>query len=97
MSNYYDWDGNPIDGVMEWAKKCEDPDYKRVALDRVGDKEVSTVWLGLDHNFGNGPPLIFETMVFGDDGEEDVRRYSTKDEAERGHARIVASLRGGRG
>jgi hypothetical protein len=27
---------------------------------------VSTVFLGLDHNFGmNGPPILFETMVFG--------------------------------
>jgi len=27
---------------------------------------VSTVFLGLDHNFSSkGPPVVFETMVFG--------------------------------
>lgn len=25
---------------------------------------ISTVFLGLDHNFGKGLPLLFETMVF---------------------------------
>lgn len=25
---------------------------------------VSTVFLGIDHSFGFGPPLLFETMVF---------------------------------
>lgn len=62
---------------------------------------VSTVFLGLDHNFtGKGPPLLFETMLFqqpdasgfgeGRGEEIDCRRYSTWDEAERGHAEIVA-------
>ena len=60
---------------------------------RPAGRRVSTVWLGLDHSFGReGPPLIFETMLFERDSwsEEDVARHSTLEEAEAGHRRMVA-------
>ena len=41
---------------------------------KVGEIKVSTVFLGVDHNFSDtGDPILFETMVFGDklDGEMD--------------------------
>lgn len=50
--------------MEEVSRLFSDMDYKRVALTEIGPYVVSTVWIGLDHNFGNGPPLIFETMVF---------------------------------
>jgi len=51
---------------------------------------VSTVFLGLDHNFsGYGPPILFETMIFGGPYNTYQERYRTWDEAERGHARAV--------
>ena len=32
----------------------------------IGNVRVSTIFLGLDHNvFGDRPPELFETMVFG--------------------------------
>jgi hypothetical protein len=46
---------------------------------------VSTVFLGLDHSFGEGPPQLFETMIFGGEHDEYQERYSTWDEAEAGH------------
>lgn len=55
--------------------------------------EVSTVFMPIDHGFGyDGPPIVFETMIFGGvfDGYQD--RYSTWAEAERGHARAIAML-----
>ena len=56
-------------------------------------KWVSTVFLGIDHNFwGKGKPLIFETMVFPnkiDLDELDMDRYSTWGEAEKGHKKMV--------
>jgi hypothetical protein len=53
-------------GLLEWAKLMEDPHYKIVSQTELEDGTViSTVWLGVDHNFGGkGPPIIFETMVF---------------------------------
>jgi len=53
---------------------------------------VSTVWLGLDHCFGDGPPVIFETMVFTTKeslDDLDCKRYSTEAEALAGHAKMV--------
>lgn len=70
----------------------QDWDYKRVALHEDGEKRrVSTVWLGIDHSFGDGgPPIIFETMVFGYEGWDDFQlRYATEDEAKTTHDEVV--------
>ena len=84
-------EGNPL-SLMQWAELYEKPAGRRVARTVVSDGvDVSTVLLGLDHRFGgDGPPIIFETMVFGGplDGEQD--RYATRAEAEAGHAAMVA-------
>jgi hypothetical protein len=67
-------------------------DTKHIALDEINGKRISTVWLGLNHNYFGGKPLIFETMVFGERGghEEYMDRYSTWDEAVEGHKKAVA-------
>lgn len=81
------------DDVLTWARWFEQIDNRTVDQTRVsGDCFVSTVFLGLDHRFiGNGPPLVFETMVFGGpvDFDESQRRYSSWDDAEIGHKMIV--------
>ena len=78
--------------VLHWAEWFETAN--RIVKQTVfaNGTRVSTVFLGIDHSFSNGPPLLFETMVFGGPyhGEED--RYTTWDEAEAGHAAIVARL-----
>lgn len=51
---------------------------------------VSTVFLGIDHNFGDGAPLLFETMIFGGKHNEYQRRYATWTEAEAGHKHAVS-------
>ncbi len=77
--------------LMTWARWFETANEKRqLAKTPVHEATVSTVFLGLDHNFGtNGPPLLWETMIFGGphDGYQD--RYSTRDEALTGHAKAV--------
>jgi hypothetical protein len=79
--------------LQEWAASYETrASDKRVAETTLPNgRWVSTVWLGLDHSFRSGPPLIFETMVFpnqGDMGDLDCDRYSTEAEALAGHARL---------
>jgi len=54
--------------------------------------KVSTVFLGLDHQYGDGPPLIFETMVFGGELDGQMERYSTWEEAETGHKQWVGKV-----
>jgi hypothetical protein len=92
---YYDRDGQPIT-MEEWAEKFEAMEYKVVRQTRVGNMEVSTIWLGLDHGFGfvaNQPPLIFETMIFGGDHDSDQWRFYTETEARAHHKMIVRELR----
>lgn len=83
-----------------WGKWFQTFD-RRVAFDRVGPAEVSTVFLGLDHNFSGGAPILFETLVFApnEDGERvgvetSMIRYATKEEAMAGHQEVVMFLRG---
>ena len=82
--------------MLEWAEWSEkDRENKRVALTKVDEHtEVSTVFLGLDHNFSeSGPPLIFETMVFGGVMGEECDRYSTWDQAVAGHEAMLARVK----
>lgn len=89
MGDYYDQDGKPIE-MFEWARLFEDNDSRKIGSDKRGDILVSTVWLGLDHQWGDGPPLIFETMIFGGEHDEEQWRYSTREEAEAGHKAACA-------
>ena len=91
---WYDRQGNSVNN-MEWIEsKLSDNSYKRVAETTLSDgKWISTVWLGLDYSHGNGPPLIFETMVFefidNRPSEIDMQRYSTEEDAIIGHLEMV--------
>ncbi len=82
----------PTDSLMEWGKMMENQNRIVKQETLPNGKFVSTVFLGIDHQFGNGPPLIFETMVF-DNGrsgrDEDMERYTTWEQAEEGHKRMV--------
>lgn len=69
------------------------PDIRRVASDELPNgARVSTVFLIMDHNFtGFGPPVLWETMIFGLPGEEDdyQMRYSSVEEAREGHKQAI--------
>lgn len=61
----------PCEHLLLWADWMERA-RRRVALTQVGPCTVSTVFLGLDHNYFGGPPLLFETMVFVPDDHTEV-------------------------
>ncbi len=97
---YYDRDGIPLRSVEEWGRLLSDLAYIRVARTKVTDAavpavsfDVSTLWLGVDHGFGDGPPLIFETMVFAEGSSEDgyhiAARYPTEAQARDCHNAMV--------
>lgn len=89
-------DAVPFHGSLEaWCIAFEIMD-RVVAKTAAANAEVSTVFLGLDHNWGSGPPLIFETMIFGGKFNEYQARYSTWAEAEEGHARVVEAIEAGK-
>jgi len=61
----------------------------------VGDMTVSTVFLGLDHGFGGEHGIFFETMILNAPGKlmDFQVRYSTYDEAMRGHREALRRAR----
>ena len=95
MTDQFILDGHepvPCDDLFEWGRWLQTAERKG-ASDTVGDVRVSTVFLGLEHSFGEGPPVLFETMVFGGTLSDEMDRYCTWDEAEAGHAAMVRRVR----
>ena len=79
--------------LLTWAEWMQTGD-RIVAKTEIGASIVSTVFLGIDHQWGIGPPLLFETMVFTDgDGGGIMLRCSTWLEAEAQHAEVVEAWR----
>jgi hypothetical protein len=93
---------------MRWATWLETAERHVGRTELMGGEVlVSTVFLGLDHNWRpGGNPILFETMVFGEEhlttifGREHMMRddlgmwrYETWDQAEAGHAKVVEMMR----
>ena len=89
---YFDKYGKPLN-LTEFCDLMCNPDYRRVALDKIGIYDVSTVWLGFNHSFSleKTRPIIFETMIFGGKFEDNdyMERYETEKEALEGHKRAI--------
>ena len=93
----YKRNGDPYpegeEGLLEWGKDFSNPEIKVVKQETLKNgKWVSTIWLGINHQFGLGKPLIFETMVFPEEGKFgslDCQRYFTEEEAIKGHEEMV--------
>lgn len=86
--------------LLKWAMWYETAE-RHVGHDDIGEFTVSTVFLGLDHQHWEGPPILFETMIFQGPPDEngyrkDVgqQRYSTWEQAETGHQKVVDKIRG---
>lgn len=80
------------DGLLAWAKWFEKADRKVASTwfrCNGEEVEVSTVFLGIDHNWGSGPPVLWETMIFGGRHAGYQRRYTSVAEAQKGHEEAV--------
>ena len=98
MAKYYIFDKDekvPVEVDTEtWSKWFEKAD-RRVAVwtSPDGKVTVSTVFLGLDHNFsGDGKPILWETIIFGGKYKEETHRYSTYTEAINGHEAAIIKV-----
>jgi len=67
---HYHRDGTPIidnellPAFMQWGLLFETENRIVGSTKTLYGERLSTVFLGLDHAWGGGPPLIFETMLF---------------------------------
>lgn len=73
----------------------EDPN-RIVGQTEVGDSRVSTVFLCLDHRFGgDGPPVLWETIVFGGLNDQWQDRYTSYEDAVAGHNKTIVAVKNG--
>lgn len=73
----------PCKDAHEWAQAWKED--RRVARTQINPEvSVSTVFLGLDHNFDveDEIPVLFETMIFGGKEDQFQSRCHTWEEAE---------------
>lgn len=83
----------PVDDAVEWSTWFAQAD-RRVAETWIDDVRISTVFLGLDHNFlDDQDPALFETVAFVGGAANKTRRYFIWEEAEAGHADVVSQIR----
>lgn len=78
---------------FDWSKR-----FKKKT--KVGDFEISTVDLGINHQWDESkPPLYYETMIFTNDIKKKnpfayfQQRYSTEKEAKEEHKKVVQMVK----
>lgn len=98
MINFYilDDDNRPVAVDFMTAARWLEANESRCVVEKtwIAEVEVSTVFLHLDHNWsGGGPPVVFETKVFGGQLDGKTDRYSTWEEAKAGHDQMVKRVK----
>lgn len=99
MNKWYILDNNHkpvISTGMESSEWMENnPNRKTVGYDELkdlhgDDVRVSTVFLGLDHCWNGGKPILWETMIFGGVNDQNYQeRYSSYEDALEGHQNAI--------
>lgn len=91
-----DASGKPVPepDLHKWAAWIERRE-RSVADERIGESRICTVFLALDHKFcDSGPPILWETMVFGGPlNQETARCAGSREQAEAMHAEMVERVK----
>lgn len=86
MSEYWKLDGHNVVPASDLMDSVRSFESRHVDQTMIGDVRISTVFLGIDHSHGMGPPLLFETMIFGGKHDQYQGRCSTWEQAEKMHS-----------
>jgi len=88
-------DGKPVEesDITAWGRWMKTAE-RHVANDELPGVRISTVFLGLDHQWGAGPPILYETMIFGGAHDGYQARYHTREDAVAGHAEALTVATG---
>lgn len=73
MSRWYRLDGDTPVLILPGRETMRDRWQIRTKVGK--NTEVSTVFLALDHAYGGGPPVLFETLVLGGSLDQSMDRY----------------------
>lgn len=90
-----DADNHVVEATLqEWGNFLES-DARVIAYTEITSEcRISTIFIGIDHRmYGTGPPVLFETMVFGGPLDQHQWRYASYDDAQTGHKMAVAKAR----
>lgn len=81
--------------LQKWGEFFNNKDSRRVDYTKIDDKiAISTVFLGIDHSFSGGPPILWETLIMGGEHDQDMMRCSgTIEDARSMHNRAVAMFK----
>jgi len=80
------------DDLEEWGKGMDQE--RHVGDTTIMGIRISTVFLGIDHNYKRtGPPILYETMIFGGYFDQAQWRYETWEQAEIGHQISIARVK----
>ena len=96
--NWYilDENKNPVRvaNFQDFSEMFDNIEKRRVAFTDFGTHgSISTVFLGMDHAYGNNsPPVLFESMIFGGPYADTQERYCTYKEALEGHQRACQRM-----
>jgi len=95
---YYVLDENdqpqPCPELTKWARWMAKPGRHILGHDKLPTGEISTIFLGINRSFTQaGPPVLWETMVFGGKLDGEQIRYTSKDQALAGHRQMVDRVR----
>jgi hypothetical protein len=86
-----DKNGRPVAvDLLTWAGWFETAE-RIIAQETIAQNWISTVFLGIDHNFEmRGPPILWETMTFGAKLNNQMRRCAgSREQAEAMHEEMV--------
>lgn len=83
-------DGKPVSvdasACSEWMETANRTLRRREFIINGEKVSVSTVFLGLNHSYHrNTAPILWETMIFGGNHDQEQWRYSSEAEAIKGH------------
>lgn len=74
-------------GFKEWSEWfCHA--NRTISVTRRNGIAVSTIFLGINHGCNTEDPILFETMIFGGERNQYIRRYTTWNDAAKGHCEI---------
>lgn len=83
--------------LLTWASWLEHPDNRVVCFTQITSQVyVSTIFMGIDYRwpgFPPGPPILYETLIFGGPLDGEGTRYCSHDDALTGHKMYVKRAR----
>ena len=78
---------NDVETWAHWFESAHQTGQRFIKQNRMNGILISTIFLGIDHNFfGSGPPILWETMIFGLYRVDPQWRFSDVESAKHWHA-----------